>query len=140
MASRMAETLLAAGGVNVVREGNLLRLDNAMLDVAEACSGLRSVISLISVGAICAALLKMTPGRGAMLIALTVPIAVAGNGARIATTGYLTEWFGEGAARGVPHDVMGYVAFAAMFAATVLVVRLTRPSRRRPAPPIPLRA
>jgi exosortase len=137
LASRMAETLLATGGVNVVRDGNLLRLDNAMLDVAEACSGLRSVISMTAVGAICAALFRMTPGRGALLMAMSVPIAIAGNGARIAATGYLTEWFGEGAARGVPHDVMGYVAFAVMFAAIVAVVRFTRPTRHRAAAPIP---
>jgi exosortase len=124
----------------VVREGNLLRLDNAMLDVAEACSGLRSVISLIAVGAVCAALFRMTPRRGAMLIALSLPIAVLGNGARIAATGYMTQWFGEGAARGVSHDVTGYVAFALMFGATVAVIRLTRPSRSKPSGPIPARA
>jgi exosortase len=129
MASRMAETLLAAGGVNVIRDGNLLRLDRAMLDVAEACSGLRSVISMIAVGAVCAALFRMTRQRGALLMAISVPIAIAGNGARIAATGYLTEWFGDRAARGIAHDVMGYVAFAVMFAAIVAVIRFTRPSR-----------
>ena len=98
LASRLAETLLALGGVNVIRDGNLLRLDNAMLDVAEACSGLRSSISLMAIGAVCAALFRMTPGRGALLMALGVPIAIIGNGARIATTGYLTQWFGAGAA------------------------------------------
>jgi exosortase len=136
----MAEALLAAGGVNVVREGNLLRLDHAMLDVAEACSGLRSVISMIAVGAVCAALFRMTRRRGALLIAMSVPIAIAGNGARIATTGYLTEWFGDRAARGVAHDVMGYIAFAIMFFTIVALIRFTRPSRPGPSAPIPARA
>jgi len=140
LASRLAETLLALGGVNVIRDGNLLRLDNAMLDVAEACSGLRSSISLMAIGAVCAALFRMTRSRGALLMALGIPIAIAGNGARIAATGYLTQWFGEGAARGVPHDVTGYVAFAVMFAAIVAVIRLTRPSRPRARDIVPIQA
>jgi len=138
LASRLAETLLALGGVNVLRDGNLLRLDNAMLDVAEACSGLRSSISLIAIGAVCAALFRMTPGRGALLMALGIPIAIIGNGARIATTGYLTQWFGVGAARGVPHDVTGYVVFALMFAAIVAVIRVTRPSQPRARTIVPI--
>jgi exosortase len=140
LASRMAETLLAIGGVNVIRDGNLLRLDRAMLDVAEACSGLRSVISLMAVGAVCAGLFGMTRRRGALLMAIGVPIAIAGNGARIAATGYMTQWFGDKAARGLPHDITGYVAFAVMFGAMVAVIRLTRPSRPTTSAPIPLRA
>jgi exosortase len=140
LASRMAETFLAMGGVHVIREGNLLRLDRAMLDVAEACSGLRSVISLIAVGAVCAALFGMTRRRGALLMAVGVPIAIAGNGARIAATGYMTQWFGDRAARGLAHDVTGYVAFAVMFGAMVFVIRVTRPSRSTVPAPIPLRA
>jgi exosortase len=140
LASRLAETLLTAGGVNVMRDGNLLRLDHAMLDVAEACSGLRSVISLIAVGAVCAALFRMSRTRGALIMALGVPVAVVGNGARIAATGYMTQWFGEGAARGLPHDVTGYVAFALMFGAMVTVIRMTRPSRHAPSGAIPARA
>jgi exosortase/archaeosortase family protein len=81
----------------------------------------------------------MTRKRGAALMALAVPIAIAGNGARIATTGYLTQWFGEKAARGLPHDITGYVAFAVMFGAMVLVIRWTRPSRSSPSNAIPLR-
>jgi exosortase/archaeosortase family protein len=64
-------------------------------------------------------------------MALGIPIAIAGNGARIATTGYLTQWFGGAAARGLAHDVTGYVVFAVMFAAIVAVIRLTRPSPHR---------
>lgn len=140
VASRLAEALLAAGQIPVIREGNLLRLDHVTLEVAEACSGLRSATSLISVAAVCAALFRFTWPRGLFLMLLSVPIAILGNGARVAATGYFTQWFGEGAARGVPHDLTGYAAFAVMFAVSVMAIRLTRPSRAKPSAPIPARA
>jgi len=148
LASRLAETLLVAGNIPVMRDGNLLRLDNAAIDVAEACSGLRSAISLISVGAVCTVLMRLTPGRAATLISLAIPIAIVGNGARVAATGYMTQWIGAWTARGLVHDLTGYAAFAAMLATTVAVLRLTRPSqskpqdpsRSKPSDPMPARA
>jgi exosortase len=139
-ASRLAETLLAAGSIPVVRDGNLLRLDHATIEVAEACSGLRSAISLISIGAVCTALMNLSTARAAVLIALAIPIAIVGNGARVAATGYMTQWFGEWAARGLVHDLTGYAAFAAMLGMTFAVLRLTRPSHGKPPDPMPARA
>ena len=130
-ASGLAESLLAAGNIPVMRDGNLLRLDHATIEVAEACSGLRSAISLISIGAICTVLLGLTPLRAAILFALAIPIAIVGNGARVAATGYMTQWFGEWAARGFVHDLTGYVAFAAMLGMTIAVLRLTRGLHQR---------
>jgi len=139
-ASRLAETLLVAGSIPVLRDGNLLRLDNASIEVAEACSGLRSSVSLLSVGAVCTVLLGLTPGRAAILLSLAIPIAIVGNGARVAATGYMTQWFGEWAARGLVHDLTGYAAFAAMLGMTIGVLRLTRPSHPKPPDPMPARA
>jgi exosortase len=127
-ASRLAETLLAAGNIPVMRDGNLLRLEHAAIEVAEACSGLRSAIALISIGAVCTVLMNLKPPRAALLIAMAIPIAIVGNGARVAATGYMTQWFGEWAARGLVHDLTGYVAFAAMLATILAVLRVTRPS------------
>jgi len=140
LASKLAETLLAAGNIPVMRDGNLLRLDHATIEVAEACSGLRSAISLISVGAVCTVLLGLTPARAATLLSLAIPIAIAGNGARVAATGYMTQWFGEWAARGLVHELTGYAAFAAMLGMTLLVLRLTRPSHPKPPDAMPARA
>lgn len=140
-ASRLAETLLVAGNIPVMRDGNLLRLDNATIEVAEACSGLRSAISLISIGAICTVLMNLRPARAALLISMAVPIAIVGNGARVAATGYMTQWFGGWVARGLVHDLTGYAAFAAMLGTILVVLRLTRPSSgAKPPDPLPARA
>ena len=140
LASRLAETLIAAGNIPVVRDGNLLRLDHATIEVAEACSGLRSAISLISVGAVCTALMNLTFGRAALLMSVAVPIAIIGNGARVAATGYMTQWIGEWTARGPVHEMTGVAFFALMLGMTIGVLRLTRPSHPRPPDAMPARA
>jgi exosortase len=129
VASQVAESLLAAGQIPVLREGNLLVLDNATLEVAEACSGLRSATSLLSVAAVCAAVLGLPWWRGGLMMLVALPVAIVGNGFRVAATGLLTEWIGGRAAEGLVHDLTGYAAFAAMFAVTVAVLLITRPSR-----------
>ena len=126
VASQVAETLLAAGQIHVVREGNLLMLNGATLEVADACSGLRSATSLLSVAAICAATLNLPWWRGGLMMAVALPVAILGNGVRVAATGVLTQVIGERATQGVVHDLTGYVAFFGMFLLLVLVLRLTR--------------
>jgi exosortase len=135
VASQVAEGLLAAGQIPVVREGNLLFLDRATLEVAEACSGLRSATSLLSVAAVCAALFRLTPPRAFLLMAVALPVAIVGNGFRVAATGFLTHWIGERATQGLIHDMTGYVAFFAMFGVTLLVLRYTRPAQPPTAVP-----
>lgn len=128
VASQVAEGLLAAGQIPVTREGNLLFLERATLEVADACSGLRSATSLLSVAAVCTALLRLSWPRAATLMAISLPVAIVGNGFRVAATGVLTHWIGERATQGLIHDMTGYVAFFAMCVVTVLVLRLTRPT------------
>ena len=135
LASQLAEGLIAAGNIPVMRDGNLLRLDHATLEVAEACSGLRSATSLIAISAVGTALLGLSWIRGLLLMIAALPIAIFGNGARVAATGYLTQMFGEAAARGWPHELTGYAAFGVMCAVTIVIVRLTRPSSSSKLPP-----
>jgi exosortase len=126
VASQVAAVLLGAATIDVVRQGNLLILREITLEVADACSGLRSLVSLVSVAAMVGALLSLGIQRTAFLMLAAAPIAVIGNGLRVAATGFLTTWIGEAAVRGALHDVTGYVAFAAMCAAIVLLQRATR--------------
>ena len=136
MASQMAEGMIAAGNIPVMRDGNLLRLDHVTLNVAEACSGLRSATSLISIAAVGTVLLGLSWQRGVLLMLIALPIAVVGNGARVAATGYLTQWFGERLAHGLPHELTGYAAFAVMCGLMVVVLRLTRPSPPKQPDPV----
>ncbi len=126
VASRVAEGVLGVGGVEVTRAGNLLALRHITLEVAEACSGLRSVVSLVAVAAVCGAVMSLSAWRTIMLVACAIPIAVIGNGFRVAATGFLATWFGEVAVKGLIHELTGFVAFLGMCALMLAVQVLTR--------------
>jgi exosortase len=126
IASQVAAGLLQIVQIPVTRAGNLLALPNITLEVAEACSGLRSVQSLVSVAAVCAAIVPLSASRGLLMMGAAIPIAVVGNGFRVAATGVLTTWIGEAAVRGTFHELTGFVAFVAMCAVSFLLLFMTR--------------
>jgi exosortase len=136
VSSQIAADMLRATSLNVLREGNLLMLDQITLEVAEACSGLQSLLSLGSVAAVGAALLPIDRwGKGLMFVSV-VPIAIIGNGLRVAMTGWLSMWIGQMAAEGLVHEATGFVAFLVMCAglfALVWIGRLTPNREWRPA-------
>jgi exosortase len=132
VASRVAEATLSAGGVDVMRTGNILALRHITLEVAEACSGLRSAVSLIAVAAVGSAVMSLTAPRALLLVVCAIPIAVIGNGLRVAATGFLGTWFGEIAVKGLIHELTGFIAFLAMCALMLVVQLMTRSRGRRP--------
>lgn len=113
VASRIAEASLMAGGIPVYRDGNLLTLPSVTLEVADACSGLRSLISLVAIAAVVAWAEHRNPGRRAAVIAGAVPIAIVMNGLRIAATGAACEGWSPRAAAGVWHTFEGWMTFVA---------------------------
>lgn len=120
-ASRCAAGLITLAGVDVVRDGNVLTLSYITLEVAEACSGMRSLVTLVALVAVYWALAGATVGRFVLLAAATVPVALAGNGLRVAVTALLASRIGERAASGGVHDATGVAAFAAMCGMLVAV-------------------
>jgi exosortase len=118
VSSQIATDLLHASNIHVVRQGNLLVLDSMTLEVAQACSGLQSLLSLASVAAVGAAVL---------------PIAIIGNGLRVAITGALTTWIGPIAVEGLLHQMTGYAAFALMCAGMFALLWIGRFSPSRTA-------
>jgi exosortase len=126
VASQVAAGVLQAAQIDVVRQGNLLVLDNITLEVADVCSGLRSVVSLNAIAALCGVLLSLPPQRTLMLMTAALPIAIVGNGFRVAATGVLTTWFGEMAVRGTLHELTGVAAFLMMCAAVIGLQIATR--------------
>jgi exosortase/archaeosortase family protein len=84
-------------------------------------------VSLLSLTAVAAAFLSMSARRGLMLMAAAVPIAIVGNGLRVAATGLLSTAMGEAAARGLVHDLTGYAAFIAMCAVIVALLVASKP-------------
>jgi exosortase len=109
-ASRVAEASLTTMGVAVFRDGNVLELPSTALEVAEACSGLRSIVSL---GAISVLLAWTDPSfpRRLAIVAASLPIAIVMNGFRIAATGLACEAWGPKAASGSWHTFTGWVTF-----------------------------
>jgi exosortase len=111
VASRLAEGLLSMAGVPVFRDGNILELQTTSLQVAEACSGLRSLISLTAIACLIAWATERSVARRAVVVAAAIPIAIALNGVRIAATGIAVETWGRHMARGGWHEFSGWVTF-----------------------------
>jgi exosortase len=109
LVSSAGVAILRSAGVAIYREGNVLTLPgDASLFVAEACSGITSLITLLPIGVFIAYFTESSPWRRAILVAAVVPIALVGNLLRVlltvllsievsvefATTGPLHDWAG----------------------------------------------
>ena len=124
LASQVGETALRTLDVPVLREGNVIVLANTSLEVAEACSGIRSLISLLTLGIVYG---YFCDPRGGVRIAIalsTIPIAIASNGLRVAGTGIAAHYIGPEAAQGFFHTFSGWLMFVAAFVMLFVVVRL----------------
>lgn len=116
LASRWAAAALRAVQVPVLREGNLLVLANYTLQVAQACSGIRSLVSLVTLAVSYAYLAEKQMWVRLALVGMMVPIAVVSNAFRIFGTGVLTAEVSPRLARGFFHEFSGWLVFlAAMF-------------------------
>jgi exosortase len=124
LASRIGETTLMAAGVPVVRDGNLLRLPSTTLEIAEACSGLRSLLSLGALAVVLSWATERSWPRRAIIVAAAVPIAVVVNGLRVAVTGFACELWGPTAATDPWHTLTGWLTFAAAMGLLVSTGRL----------------
>jgi exosortase len=106
--------------VPALREGNIIHLANAPLMVAEACSGLRSVMALGTLGVVFAYFFRKNLAERLILVASTLPIAILVNAFRVMLTGILTYRFGEEAAAGVIHQTEGFFTFGIELALLML--------------------
>ena len=124
LASTLAESVLDLLGVAIYREGNILRLPSGLrLNVAEACSGIRSLVSLIALAALMAMLGRFLPMRWWARIAFVlsaVPIALLANAVRVSGTGLLAHKYGGAAAEGFFHSFSGGFVFVFAFAILLL--------------------
>lgn len=115
LASRVGEVSLRALDVPVLREGNIIVLANVSLDVAEACSGIRSLVSLLTLGIVYG---YFADSRFSVRLAVTlatIPIAILSNGLRVAGTGIAAHYYGPQAAEGFFHTFSGWLVFVAAF-------------------------
>ncbi len=124
VASRFAEALLSVAGVPVFRDGNLLVLPSATLEVEQACSGLRSLVSLSALAMVLAWATEQGAGRRLAIVASALPIAIVANGLRIAATGLAIEAWGPQAASGGWHTLTGWLTFVVAVAVLIGAQRL----------------
>lgn len=110
-ASKLASGLLALFGVPVLREGNVIYLPSLTLDVVEACSGLRSLVSLITLAVFYAYLFEKRNLLRVLVILSAIPIAVIANGFRIMGSGMLGEYWNPDKAEGFFHLFSGWLIF-----------------------------
>ncbi len=121
LASQVASTLLPLLGVPILREGNVLHLPAMPLEVAEACSGIRSLMSLGTLAIVYGYFLEpRTWARIALTIA-AIPIAVTANASRIVGTGLLVQYWDPDKALGFFHEFSGLVIFVVSFALLIAV-------------------
>jgi exosortase len=124
-ATRLAGGFLQDVGVPVYLEGNLILLPNNLtLEIAVACSGVRSLMALFTAGVAYAYFLDNRPAVRWILVAATIPIAVIANGVRIAGTGVLTYVVSEKAAEDYFHAFSGWMVFMCAFLLLVSLHKL----------------
>lgn len=111
LASGIASSLLEFVGVPVLRQGNVIQLPSITLDVAEACSGLRSLVSLITLAVIYGYLFESRLTRRFLLVVAAIPIAVLANGLRIMGSGLLGQYWDPQKAEGFFHLFSGWLIF-----------------------------
>jgi exosortase len=120
VASQMGEAAIAAAGIPVLREGNVLHLPARALEVAEACSGIRSLVSLLMLGLVLGYFTERRIGARVLITLAAVPIAILANAVRVAGTGLASEWVSPAAADGFFHTFSGWLMFVVAFAGLLL--------------------
>jgi exosortase len=118
-ASRVADDVLMFVGIPVLREGNILELASQRLNVVEACSGIRSLLSLSFLSLVYAYFFDKKVWMRFVLLVATLPISILANAGRVTLTGVVSEYDAE-LAGGVFHYASGWVIF--MVALVILVL------------------
>lgn len=111
LASKVAAFALPLAGVPVLREGNIINLPAMPLEVADACSGIRSLLSLTTLAIIYGYLMETRVWVRIVLALASIPIAVVANSFRIVGTGLLVQYWDPDKAQGFFHEFSGWLVF-----------------------------
>ncbi len=126
LAAQNAAWALRLLGVPVLLDGNVIHLSRISLGITEACSGIRSLISLLALGTAWAYLSLNGFWVSVVLIASVVPITVVTNASRVVITGLIGQWFGVEYSQGFFHTFSGWLIFLSAFACLLMVHGLIR--------------
>jgi exosortase len=131
LAAQNAAWTLDLLGVPVLLDGNVIHLSRITLGVSEACSGIRSLVSLLVVAVAWGYLSLPGIGGTVALTASAVPITVLANAGRVVATGLIAQWFGVEYAEGLFHVFSGWIIFLVAFVCLLAVHSMIRRVQRR---------
>jgi exosortase len=134
LASITASQLLPLLGVPVFREGNIIRLPTMSLEVAEACSGIRSLMSLATLAIIYGHLMEPRNSVRVALAFASLPIAVIANSLRIVGTGLIVQYWDPEKAEGFFHLFSGWLVFVVSLLLLFLIHRILQMLIRKGSP------
>lgn len=126
LASKLASGLLPLFGVPVLREGNVIELPAMKLEVAEACSGIRSLMSLFTLAVFYGYFLEKSWVRRVILVLASIPIAIAANAVRIFGTGLCVQYWDADKATGFFHEFSGWIMFLVSLGCLFIVHNIVR--------------
>jgi len=131
VATRAGVGLVAWTGLPILRQGNLIVLPGTVLDVVAACSGIRSLLALLALGAAYGTLTESVRWRRVALVAAMVPLAIVSNALRIALTILLSFAVGPAASEGWWHLLTGLQVFVVAVLGLALLQRALRATSSR---------
>lgn len=124
LAAKIAASILELFGIPVLREGNVIVLASMPLEVAEACSGIRSLLSLGTLAVMYSYFLEPRNWKRVALALASIPIAVAANALRIVGTGIAVQYWDPEKALGFFHEFSGGIIFLVALAMLLLLQKL----------------
>ncbi|HZS08276.1 MAG TPA: exosortase A [Blastocatellia bacterium] len=123
IASDYATWAIRQFGIPALREGNVIELASMKLQVVEACSGIRSLMTLTTLAVTWAYFTEKKWWRRIAIVAAVVPVAIIANAARVAGTGLMANRWGPEAAEGFMHGFSGWLIFVV---ALLLIMAISR--------------
>ena len=115
LAARLSTSSLQLIHLPVYREGNVIFLPHATLEVVDACSGIRSLVSLLALAVVFAYMTQRRAWKMAILVLSAIPISIIANALRIWGTGVLAHVYGTQTAEGFYHTFAGWLVFVVAF-------------------------
>ncbi len=109
--SALAEQVVRLLGFSILRHGNVLYLPTTTLEVVDACSGLRSLMTMFALSTFIAWQTKFSLWKKWVLFLAAIPIAIISNTIRLSATAVMASFYGESVAQGFLHEFSGFVTF-----------------------------